>query len=82
MPVGHNTLGKTASRLCSMAGIQGHKLNHSLRVTTATRLFHAGVDEQLIMKDTGHRSLDVVHLYKRVSNEQHREISEILKTLQ
>ena len=61
-----------------MAGIQGHQTNHSLRVTTATRLFHAGVDEQLIMKCTGHRSLDGVRLYKRVSNEQDREISEML----
>ena len=78
VPVGHSTLGKTVSRLCSMAGIQGHKTNHSLRVTTATRLFHAWVDEQLIMKRTGHRSLDGVRLYKRVSNEQDREISEIL----
>ena len=61
-----------------MAGIQGHTMNHSLRVTTATILFHAGVDEQLIMKCTGHRSLDGVCLYKRVLNEQDREISEIL----
>ena len=82
VPVGHNTSGETVSRLCSMAGIQGHKTNHSLRVTTATRLFHAGVDEQLAMKRTGHRSLDGVHLYKRVSNEQDREISEILNSAQ
>ena len=78
VPVGHNTLRKTVSHLCSMAGIQRHTTNHSLRVTTATILFHAGVDEQLIMKHTGHRSLDGVCLYKRVLNEQDREISEIL----
>ena len=78
MSVGHNTLGKTVSRLCSIAGIQGHMTNHSLRVTTATILFDAGMDEQLIMTRTGHRSLDGVYLYKRVSNEQDREISEIL----
>ena len=63
-----------------MAGIQGHKTNHYLRVTTAIRLFHAGVDAQLTMKRTGHRSLDGVRLYKRVSNEQDREISEILNS--
>ena len=32
------------------------------------------------MKCTGHRSLDGVRLYKRVSNEQDREISEILNS--
>ena len=41
VPVGHNTLGKTVSHLCSMAGIQGHTTNHSLRVT-ATILFQQG----------------------------------------
>ena len=52
--IGHNTLGKTVSRSCTMSGIKGFKTNHSLRVTAATRLFHAGVDEQLIIKRTGH----------------------------
>ena len=48
-PIGTNTIAKTVKRLCEAAGIQGHKTNHSLRVTAATRLFHEGVDEQLIM---------------------------------
>ena len=64
MPVGHNTLSKTVCRLCNMAGINGYKTNHSLRVTTATRLFQSGVDEQLIMARTGHRSLDGIRTYK------------------
>ena len=54
IPVGHNTLSKTVTRLCEAAGIDGYKTNHSLRVTAATQLFQAGVDEQLIMKQTGH----------------------------
>ncbi len=44
------------------AGFQGHYTNHSLRVTAATRLFDAQIDEQLIdeqlnMNRTGHSSL-------------------------
>ena len=62
--VGHNLLGSTVKRLCSNAGITGHKSNHSLRATAATRLFHHRVDEQMIMKVTGHRSLDGVRSYK------------------
>ncbi len=54
-PVGHNTLNKTVTRLCSAAGIEGFKTNHSLRATTATRLYQSGVDEQLVMERTGHR---------------------------
>lgn len=33
--------------------------NHSLRATAATRLYAAGVDEQLIAEKTGHRSSTV-----------------------
>ena len=39
----------TFKRLCEEAGIEGYKTNHSLRVTTATRLFQSGAEEQLIM---------------------------------
>ena len=48
-PLGHNTLSKIVSRLMSDAGFEGHYTNHSLRVSSATRLFDAEVDEQLIM---------------------------------
>ena len=79
-PVGHNPLGGTVKRICALAGIVGKKTNHSLRATAATRLFQAGsIDEQLIMKMTGHRSMDGVRAYKRVSNEQFKEMSDILQ---
>ena len=40
--------------LFKAVGILGHFTNHLLRVTSATRLFEAHVDEQLIMERTGH----------------------------
>ena len=43
-----------------------------------TDFFHAGVDEQMIMKKTGHRSVDGVRLYKRISDDQQRSASVIL----
>ena len=64
--------------MCQAAGITGFKTNHSLRATTATRLFHAGVDEQLIMERTGRRSLDGVRSYKRTCSEQQQQISAIV----
>ena len=45
---------------------------------TATRLYQAGVDEQLIMERTGHRSLDGVRSYKRTSQEQQVTLSDIM----
>ena len=57
VPIGHNLLCKTIPRLFKDAEIQGHYTNHSLRATSATRLFNAGVDEQLIMSRTSHSSI-------------------------
>ena len=59
-PLGHNTLSHVVAQLCCLAGIKGHKTNHSLRATTATRLYQQGVDEQLIMENTGNRSVQGV----------------------
>ena len=52
---------------CSEAGIGGYRTNHSLRATAATRLYQAGVHEQLIIERKGHRSLEGVRSYKHTS---------------
>ena len=74
-PLGHNKLAQTVGRLCKLAGNQGYKTNHSLRVT---RLYASGVDEQLVMEQTGHRSVDGVRTYKRTSEEQQVALSDVL----
>jgi integrase len=75
--IGVHTLAGTVKSLCVRAGISGYKTNHSLRVTTATRLFHSGLDEQLIMERTGHRSSGVP-AYKRLCVEQQAVVSQVL----
>ena len=52
---------------CTQAGFKGFGTNHSGKVTCATELFKNNVDEQLIMRQTGHRSTDAVRRYKRPS---------------
>ena len=47
-------------------------------MTNATRLFQSGVDEQLIMSRTGHRSVQGVRTYKRVSEDQKLVLSSVL----
>ena len=59
-------------------GIQGYKTNHSLRATAASRLYASGMDEQLVMERTGHRSTEGVPSYKRTSMQQKQEVSDIL----
>ena len=79
-PLGHHTLRKTVSRLCELAGISGNKTNHSLCVAAATQLYRSGIDEQLVIEQTGHRSLEGVHSYKRRSNSQKKEASDIVNS--
>ena len=62
-------LANTVACLCKQAGIQGHKINHSLWATVASRLYQAGVDEQLVMERTGYRSLDGIRSYQQTSED-------------
>ena len=78
-PIGHNKFHTMMSTICSAAGIGGYKTNHSLRATSATRLYHQGIDEQLIMERTGHHSIEGVRSYKRTDEKQEENISNLLQ---
>lgn len=77
-PLGHNTLQNTIPRLMKAAGYDGKYTNHSLKVSTATRLYSAGVDEQLIMARTGHSSVTGVRAYKRKVEKLQEITSDVL----
>ncbi len=66
MPLGINKLQTTIKDMCHEAGFQGNYSNHSLRSTSATHIYHAGIDEQTICEITGHRS-NAVQAYKCTS---------------
>lgn len=61
-----------------MAEFEGFFSNHSLRATASTRLYLAGVDEQLVAEKTGHRSVSVKN-YKRTSEDQEKRVSDIVQ---
>ena len=64
----HPWQNKIISEMMKEAGFEGHYTNHSLHVTSTTRLFDAEVDKQLIMTRTGHSSTECVRAYKRTSD--------------
>jgi integrase len=64
--------------MCKEAGFDGFFTNHSLRATAATRLYAAGVDEQLMAGKTGHRS-SAIRNYKRTSEEQLQSVSNLIQ---
>ncbi len=74
-PVGINVLKKTVKNLAEKGGLTGYFTNHSLRSSCATRMFAAGVNEQLIMETTGHKS-ECVRQYKRTNENLLRSAQE------
>ena len=82
VPIGRNKLSKAVADMCKEGGIMGYKTNHSLRATAATRLYESGIDEQLVMERTGHRSIEGVRSYKRTTNKQTEAVSDILSKRQ
>ena len=53
--MGINKLNDILPEMCKAAGLK-RKTSHCLRVTCASSLFNAGVEEKLIRERTGHRS--------------------------
>ena len=66
-PLGVNAVAKVVNTLMTRAGIPGRFTNHSLRMTPATRMFNAGVEEQVVKERMGHKS-DTIHAYKHTSD--------------
>ena len=77
VPVGKNTLDRIVKDSCEEAGVAG-KTNHSLRATGATRMYHKGITERAIQARTGHKSLDALRTYERVSTEQEKQMCHVL----
>ncbi len=73
-PVGINVLKKTVRNLAEKGGLS------ILPTTPCARMYAVGVDEQLIMETTGHKS-ECVCQYKRTSDELLRSAQESVSNL-
>ena len=78
--VGKNTLSKMLATMCTEAGISGRKTNHSLRAYAATELFRAGIPEKVIQDRSGHRTLEGLRKYERISDKHRQEACKALTT--
>ena len=76
--LGRSTLSGVVKNLCEKVGLTGNRTNHSLRATSATRMFDQNVDEQNIAEITGHKS-DAVREYKRTSDAKKRFLSRVIQ---
>ena len=76
--VGKNTLQTIVKHICEEAGFIGNYTNHSGKVTCAMIFFSKNFDEQLIQRQTGHRS-EAVRAYKWPSTAQNVAVSDALQ---
>ena len=76
-PYGKNKIANTVKDICSKSGIEGNFTNHSLRATSASRMYQCNVPEQVIKEVTGHRS-DCVRVYKCTSDQLREQASKTL----
>lgn len=64
--------------MCSNICKEGNYSNHSLRATAITRMYDAGLQENQIMKRSGHRSVEGVRTYKRDNPNDTKVVSDVL----
>lgn len=81
VPVGVNTLQAILPRISEQSGTSIRYTNHSLRATSATRLFSHNVPEKVIQEVTGHRSLVGLRSYEHTSMEQERNVTLMLNSM-
>ena len=72
MALGENSLSNIVKTLTE--GLHGRYTNQSLRRSSATRLFQAGYEEDMVCRLSGHRS-SAVRIYKELATHQKQAIS-------
>ena len=72
-PYGKKKIYSNVKDVCKMAGVEGNYTNHSLRATSASRMFADQIPEQVIKEITGHKS-ECVRVYKRTNTEMLRDV--------
>ena len=77
-PLSLTKLQGLLKKMCKDAKVEGNFTNLSLRATGATLLIDAGVPELVVQKRTGHKSLDALHTYERITPWQETRVAQIL----
>ena len=78
VPIGVNTIKKFLPSMCAEAGLTVQYTNHSLRATSASRMFAKNVPEKIIKEKTGHRFSGALRMHERTTVDQERDVTKIL----
>ena len=82
VPVGRNKLATMVKAMCSAAGVEGKKTNHSLRSFGVTSMFEENIPEKVIQERSGHRSVTALRVYEKTNDKQMIEASRVLSCIQ
>ena len=75
---GKKTLGNVVRKIMAKVGFTGHYTNHSLRRSSATKLYDNNIPEKVVQETTGHRSVEGVRANKTTSSTMKRKMSDVL----
>ena len=79
VPIGiNNTLKLVIPNLSKEAGLSVNYTNHSLRATSATRMYTQNIPEKIIAEMTGHRSLAGLRAYENTTTLQKKTVTKTL----
>ena len=77
--MGKNTIGAMMKSMCTAAGIEGRKTNHSVRKTSLTNLMHSDTPPTFVQKLSGHKNVNSLQNYVSPSQRQQKEMAGILQ---
>ena len=82
--VGVNSLKNMMTKVSELAGLSVKYTNHSLRATSASRMFVSGVPEKIhvVVEVTRHKSVKALRQYKRTTNQQFQAIGHSISSLE
>ena len=81
-PVGVNPLKNMMTKVSELAGLSMKYTNHSLRATSASRMFVSGVPEKIVAEVTGHKSVKALRQYERTTDQQFQAVGHSISSLE
>ena len=76
--VGINSIKQFLPRICDACGLGRKYTNHSLRATAITRMFEGKIPEKVIADKSGHKSIQGLRCYERISVKQDQAAGELI----
>ena len=82
MPMGVNPLKTMMAKVSELAGLPVKYNNHSLRATSASRMFQTGVPEKIVAEVTGHKSMKALRQYERTTEQQFQSVGSSISVME